>query len=220
MGITCLLLLGGCIGDDLIFDTVPERVAILNPIDTLAQGSSYQFVAAYYDRIGREAPREIGWKSADPALIDIQQDGLARGVQAGSTYVVAFAMGEAVQTVGDTLLVVVGDTTTASLSSRSGELRTTSSYTLKGSFTLKDTANSLLLQLHEDYQASSNLPGLYLYLTNNPNSVNDALEVGAVKVFAGAHSYSLPTEVELHTYNYLLYYCKPFRVKVGDGKLE
>lgn len=100
-----------------------------------------------------------------------------------------------------------------------GQIRTTSSYTLVGNFRYEHNGTQIILSLDDAYRASSSLPGLYLYLTNNPNSPEDGYEVGAVSVFSGEHSYTLPASIGLMDYKYLLYWCKPFRVKVGDAQL-
>ncbi len=100
-----------------------------------------------------------------------------------------------------------------------GQIRTTSSYALEGNFRLEHNGTQLILSIDDSYRASSSLPGLYLYLTNNPNSPEDGFEVGAVSVFSGAHSYTLPASIGLMDYKYLLYWCKPFRVKVGDAQI-
>lgn len=100
-----------------------------------------------------------------------------------------------------------------------GQIRTTSSYILEGNFRYEHNGTQIILSLDDSYRASSSLPGLYLYLTNNPNSPEDGYEVGEVTVFAGAHSYNLPSSINLMDYKYLLYWCKPFRVKVGDAQL-
>ena len=71
----------------------------------------------------------------------------------------------------------------------------------------------------DDYQASTSLPGLYVYLTNNPATANNAFEIGRVEIFNGAHSYRI-SGVGLNEYDYLLYWCKPFSVKVGDGEIR
>ena len=78
---------------------------------------------------------------------------------------------------------------------------------------------AVLLVLSMTLTACSSLPGLYLYLTNNPNTINGAQEVGEVTIFSGAHSYSIPN-TGINEYNYLLYWCKPFSVKVGEGKIN
>ena len=100
-----------------------------------------------------------------------------------------------------------------------GQIRTTSGYVLEGNYRYEFNGTQIILSLDNTYRASSSLPGLYLYLTNNPNSPEDGYEVGAVSVFSGAHSYSLPASIGLMDYKYLLYWCKPFRVKVGDAQL-
>ena len=71
-----------------------------------------------------------------------------------------------------------------------GQIRTTSSYTLEGNFRYEHNGTQIILSIDDSYRASSSLPGLYLYLTNNPNSPEDGYEVGAVSVFSGAHSYT------------------------------
>ena len=67
--------------------------------------------------------------------------------------------------------------------------------------------------------ADDGLPGLYVYLSNNPNSVSGALEIGPVEVFEGAHDYTI-SGLDITTYAYVLYFCKPFNVKVGHGDIE
>jgi len=78
----------------------------------------------------------------------------------------------------------------------------------------------LVLNIAGNWLASSNLPGLFVYLTNNPNTLNGAFEISEVTVFEGAHSFDVPAGADLNTYNHLLYFCKPFGVKVGDGEIE
>ena len=102
---------------------------------------------------------------------------------------------------------------------RSGAIRTTSSYLLEGSFTLRQDGNDIVLEFADNYRASTSLPGLYVYLTNNPSTSNNAFEIGRVETFEGAHSYRI-SGVGLNDYDYLLYWCKPFSVKVGDGEME
>jgi len=60
---------------------------------------------------------------------------------------------------------------------------------------------------------------LYVYLTNNPSTTAGALEIGKVTVFEGTHIYTIEGDIPLNQYNYLLYFCKPFNVKVGDGEI-
>ena len=69
-----------------------------------------------------------------------------------------------------------------------GIIQTTSNYNLTGSFTYEVVDGRLVLFLGNNYKASTSLPGLYVYLSNNPNSTAEAYEIGAVTVFEGEHS--------------------------------
>ena len=100
-----------------------------------------------------------------------------------------------------------------------GQIRSTSGYVLEGNYRYEKKGEQIELSLDNSYRASSSLPGLYLYLSNNPASPEDGYEVGKVTVFQGEHNYTLPKSIDLMDYKYLLYWCKPFRVKVGDAQL-
>lgn len=208
-----------CIGDDIVFDEVVETIRITNAPDTLALDSEYRFEYIYLDKTGNEGQAiNVKWQSSDPEVIDISQDGNANALQSGRATIEVTALIDGVELL-DQADVVVGESTVLNNDSKSGTIKTTSSYVLEGSFTLQQTGNDLTLQIADDYRASSSLPGLVLYLTNNPNTIEGSLEISPVTVFNGAHEY-LIENVDIEEYGYLLYFCKPFRVKVGDGKIN
>ena len=219
-----LLVLGlgqmGCIGDDLIMDEVEPIIRIMNAIDTLALGSDYTFTYAYFNNTGQEESISgASWSSDNPTAISVDDFGVATAQDVGTaTITVELVNPDGIQ-VRDEHTVVVGENTVTNNQGRSGTLRTTSSYTLEGAFTLNVDDEDLILEFSEDYEASSNLPGLFIYLTNNPNTINNAFEIGAVEVFSGAHSYTIEG-VDLNDYSHVLYFCKPFVVKVGDGAFD
>ncbi|MEZ4829020.1 MAG: hypothetical protein R3C61_22445 [Bacteroidia bacterium] len=215
------LMFTACIGDDIIFDFVGASIRVTNPLDSLAVGDSHAFEAVFFNEVGNEEPATFGYSSIVPDILLISEDGVATGVSPGNAVVkvVAFQGNEAVAM--DSFSVVVGTkTVTSGANSRSGVIKTTSSYLLTGSFVLSQQGQNLVLELGSDYEASTALPGLYVYLTNNANTNVGALEIGAVKVFKGAHSYVIPEPAQLSGYKYVLYYCKPFSVKVGDGEIK
>ena len=216
-----LLFLSGCIGDDIIFDTVEESVRITDGVDSLAVDDTYQFLARFSNNIGEVEDRPVNWLSSDPEVLSIDQTGLATGLSMGTALVTAEVFLDGKPAVSDTQSVIVADRTSTGGGGdeRTGKIQTTSSYVLTGEFTLREDGEDLLLEFGEDYQASSNLPGLYVYLTNNAATINNAYEIGKVTAFSGAHSYRI-AGVGLQDYDYLLYYCKPFSVKVGDGKIS
>lgn len=209
-----------CIGDDIINDRVDPVLKIINPIDTIAYDSSYQFELMYLNNIGREEQvNTVSWTSSDPAIISIDNQGLASGLTTGAAILKAEITVEGVK-VSDEIIVNVGEETIVASSERTGTIVTTSSYVLEGSFSLSEVEGKLILAIEEDYKASDRLPGLYIYMTNNPATISGALELGAVEVFSGAHSYTLPEGTGINEYSHVLYFCKPFNVKVGDGPFD
>ena len=220
--IISVIVFSGCIGDDVIMDSVPERLSISNGVDSIQINTTYQFEADYFNNIGQLAARDISWISTNETVLSIDNQGLATGNELGGVTIIASVVLEDNSTLEDelTLWVTEGETVIIDPpTERSGQINTTSSYPLSGDFTLKEEGNQLVLSLADNYQTTPSLPGLYVYLTNNPNTTNGAFEIGAVEVFSGAHSYTF-SGVGLNDYSHVLYFCKPFSVKVGDGVIE
>lgn len=213
-----LLSLSSCIQDDIVFDTVEPVLQINSTVDTIAIGSSFQFEASYRNNVGIEEEVEIIWESTQADVISIDGNGFAEALQSGRTVITAI-VDDGVTRLEDSREVHTGEVTTVADTGRSGTIITTSTYLLTGDFMLTEDGNAVTLDIAENYQASTALPGLYVYLTNNPNTTANALEIGAVEVFAGAHSYTIPN-VDINDYSYVLYFCKPFNVKVGDGEIQ
>jgi len=218
-----LTLFSSCVGEDIIEDTIDPVLRIDNPLSSLAIGETHQFEATYLNEVGQEEDVELVWSSSDPDIVSIEEDGLALGIQEGDvTISVALKSGElAVSSSNE--IAINENTTIEDDGIRSGIIETTSSYALSGEFTMEAITDENIIQISidEDYVASTALPGLYLYLTNNPNSVSGAFEVGPVTVFNGAHTYDISdSAIDLNQYSYLLYWCKPFSVKVGEGEIN
>ena len=211
------LVFQSCIGDDLIFDSVAESLRITIAPDTLAVGDEFPLEYQYTNEVGLEESVTVQWISSDPTILSVSEDGVVIGLSPGEASII---LSRPENTLSDTTHIIVGETTVLSSTSRSGQLQTTSSYVLEGDFELADSGNGLTLSLGSNYRASSSLPGLYVYLTNNPNTINGAVEISKVTVFSGAHSFTVPSEVDIEEYSYVLYYCKPFSVKVGDGQFD
>lgn len=213
-----LLVLGGCIQDDFIFDEVDPTLRITNKVDSLAAGSNFQFEKLYLNNVGLEEEVNVQWSSSDIKVASIDETGLATALTGG---VVTFNVTatEGASMISDEVLVTVGDRTVEQSTSLSGEIMTTSSYLLEGDFIMKPIDGDVSIELAENYRASTALPGLFIYLSNNRTSIAGALEIGAVEVFSGAHNY-LVEDVGINDFSYILYYCKPFNIKVGEGKIQ
>jgi len=216
--LSLLAVLSGCIGDDLIDDRVDEQIRIMSNVDTIGFGEEYQFEASFFNNIGAETEASVEWSSSDEEIITIDQTGLAKAITSGMANIYA-SVDLTEKIIRDTISIVVGENTVVSIESRSGKIEASSFYTLEGSFTMIDEDGKITIAFEEDYEASDALPGLYVYLTNNPNTVSGALEIGKVEVFKGEHTYELEG-LDINEYNHILYWCKPFGVKVGDGDIE
>ncbi len=213
-----LFALGACIETDFIDDGVPQVLRIASLPDTIAFGDTIDLRATYFNNVGREESVAVVWSSADAGIFRVTDRAQGIAVATGTTTLRAEVTVDG-QAVSQETSVIVGRETVKAVQSRSGTIRTTSSYRLSGGFTITQDGDNLLVEVAADYVASTALPGLYLYLTNNPNTTNGAREIQKVETFSGAHTYLIP-DAQLGDYSHLLYFCKPFSVKVGDGKIE
>lgn len=210
-----LICLCGCIGTDIIDDEMEEVIIIENAIDTLKVGDQHQFEARYLNNVGLEASVTFTWNSSDAAIISVETTGLATAHQPGTVTLTVEAEGKT-----ESIEVAAGNKTSEVVNERTANLATVSSYPLSGSALLKKSDNGLILEFGDNFNTTSALPGLYVYLTNNVNTLNGALEVGKVTAFSGRQSYEITATTDLFEYNFVLFYCKPFVVPVGNGKLN
>jgi hypothetical protein len=212
-----VLFLISCINDDFINDTVEPELRITSTIQELGVGDQFQFEKVYLNNIGQEEIVDFFWTSSDPSILSITESGLATAITAGDVQVSVTTIIEGSQ-LTETVPVTVGQETIASASFITGVIETTTFYDLEGTFTLSQDGEDLFLEIDENYLATSALPGFYVYLSNNRNSIAGAKEISEVTVFQGAHNYTIP-DTGLNEYAFIVYYCKPFNVKVGEAVL-
>lgn len=218
-GVAISSLLLSCIGEDIIADRMDELVKITTRVESLAIGTNFQLEATYLNEVGQVEDVGFAWVSSNENVISITSSGLIEALTGGTTVITLSLPGRV--DIMDVMTITASSTTEILMKTeRKGTLQTTSSYALSGDFTLVDTGSSLELRLASDFVASSALPGLYMYLTNNTNTNNGALEIAAINMFTGAQVFTLPSEVKIDDYSHVLFYCKPFSVKVGDGRFE
>ncbi len=214
-----VVLFSGCIKDDFIDDRVDPVLRFTSSLDTIEIDTEFQLEAMYLNNVGREEMPDLDWTSLNPDILTVTQTGLVSAIMSGTaTITVSFETEEGI-TVSDQMDITVGEETVITIEAKGGTIRTTSSYTLEGDFTLEEVDGNLVIKVAENYRASSNLPGLFIYLTNNPATTADALEIGPVQTFNGAHTYEIPG-VGISDFQFLLYFCKPFNIKVGDGEIN
>jgi hypothetical protein len=216
------LALTGCIGDDFIDDRVDERISIDNPISEIQVDDKYQMEVTFFNNVGQPETNSFSWFSNNQMVATVNSSGLLSAISEGEVTIrVSVNLNDGgVLSEEKTITVVPGEANNGPIT-KSGTIFSTSSYTLEGEFTIseiEDTAN-LFLDIADNYQASTSLHGLYIYLSNNPGSIDGALELGPVEVFSGAHSYTIEN-VGINEFEYVLYWCKPFSVRVGRGRIN
>lgn len=214
-----LLFFSSCIGDDIIEDEVEPELRVMNQVESIEVGTEYQFEVRYFNNVGQAENAVVEWSSSDDNIISISSDGLAMAIATGSVVLTASVNDEAGLTETSFNVEAGAATVTNEVTTRSGKIITTSSYILQGDFTLEATQTGVNLSIAENYETTSALPGLYIYLSNNPNSTSGALEIGAVEVFSGAHTYEI-NDISVNDFDHIIYFCKPFNVKVGEGNIE
>ena len=200
--------------------TVTPTLQISNRIAQITVGAEYLFELQFTNALGEEVqPNSVLWESSDLEVLSIDENGNLTALSAGTASVTVSTIVSETLISYTNIIQVVDPVTVSMVTSYTGIVETTSSYQLEGSFTLAFEGDQLILSLGSDYKASTALPGLYIYLSNNNNTTSQALELGPVTVFQGAHEYILPSQVGLMDYQYILYWCKPFNVKVGHAKI-
>ena len=203
--------------DEIEVDVMVNTFKINNPITTLDVDASHNFTTLFTDANGTVKTVDLIWTSSDSSIIRVNASGIATALKEGNATITVTTVGtNPILTSQTTINVPIA----IKKSSKSGTIKTTSSYLLEGDFTLEEIGSSLVLKIANNYKASTALPGLFVYLGNNPNTISNAYEIGAVTTFNGAHSYTLPSNIKLSDYKYVLYWCKPFGVKVGDGEIK
>jgi len=220
ISLAILALASSCVGDDFIEDRVDPILRITNPLQSLVQDTTVQLEISFKNNIGIEEEIDVEWMSDNSAIADISTTGILSSIEKGATTISARVNYEG-QTLEDLFPLEVSEKTVVveEVTERTGSLKPSSFYDLEGDFTLEESDGKLILTFNSDYDADTGLPGLYIYLTNNPNSVNGAKTIGKVQTFSGAHTYEIE-DADLFDYSHVLYFCKPFNVKVGDGKLS
>ena len=176
---------------------------------------------AIFNNIGVvDSSVSTSWESLNPNILAISSAGLATAVTNGFAEVVVSSQTN--PPTYDTVGVVANELNTSLPeipSERNGVIMTTSSYLLEGDVAIVDENDQLILRLGDNFRATTALPGLVVYLTNNPSTNSGALEISPITQFTGAQEFILNDVSDINEYDFVLFYCKPFAVKVGDGEL-
>lgn len=241
-----------CVQDDFLDDFVEPELRISGPSQDLEVEETFQYTYRYFNNVGAREEVPVTWTSDNPAIISIDENGLATALAAGTATISGSVDVNGITSTDNEVISVQspppppppggdgsggdgsgGDGSGGDGSGGDGsgggepelrviegEIMTTTFYTLEGDFTLAETEDGgLFLDIADNYRASTGLPGFYVYLSNNRNSIANAFEIGKVDTFRGEHSYEIE-EVGIEDYRFIVYWCAPFNVKIGEAELN
>ncbi len=176
----------------------------------LQPSQSRQLAATAYD-INDMALADVTfeWQTSNSEVAVVDATGLVTAVANGTCEIAAIHQGKASQP----YVVTVSDAAI-----REGAFEGAAGHQARGTAMLSAYENGVRLMFSEDFFAS-NGPGLYVYLSQHPNSTEGGIELAPLTVLEGPSSYDV-NNVTLNAYDYVLIYCKPFKVVVGRALLN
>lgn len=218
----CSLVCFSCIQEDIINDAVPEEVRITIEFNTLKVGEIIELKANYFNNVGEIETQALSWVSSNTDVLSIDGNSIAKGTakKEGTTTLTVSANG-IYGTLTDTKTITVTKEDTNVANAKKGSFEPTSSYKSAGDFEITSTDNGIKIELASNYVADTSLPGFALFLTNNPSSLANALQIDAYDDSDGAHytgafTYTIEN-VGLNDYKYLVQWCRPFSILTGKG---
>lgn len=191
------------------------RLAINAPQNTLTVGQTTQFTIQAFNMFDEEIPaQDINWVSSATNILSINASGLATANAQGTAMITATHG----NITSNTFAIAVN---AAQATQRTGTFVSLNGYSVNGMVSLIQPSGggNLTLQFASNFQSSSG-PGLYIYLSNQANSVAGGVEVSKLNSNSGMQTYQVPAGVNLNTYNYVFIYCKPFNVPFGRAQLN
>ena len=212
-------LFSSCIGTDLVEETeVSEQIIISTNISSIKIGDEVQMEAFFTNKYGITEAQQIVWSTSTPNIINISENGLAKGIQIGEAVVEA-RVGDIVSSRNVQVSQEGGSNNM--MSTRSGTFRSAGagSYTVSGDVNIVTEGGKSKIVVSENFKASVG-PSLYLMLTNhtngsymvmnnNPviNGTSTQISTSRMTKFSGSMTWDVPVGVDVKNYKYVLLYC-------------
>ncbi|MBC7921533.1 MAG: DM13 domain-containing protein [Ferruginibacter sp.] len=187
------------------------RVTVSAPKNTLAAGEKLVMVANASNVDGQDLPgKPFTWQSSNPSVVAVDANGLATGVASGLALISA-ASGGVKST--DFEVRVGGNV-------RTGAFQSLNNHSVEGIATLTQESNQTLKLQFNDGFSTSFTNAVYVYLSNNQNSISGGFEVTKLDRASGAMTFSVPTTVSLTQFKYVIIHCRPFNIVFGAAELK
>ncbi len=198
----------------VVADSNQVAAVIVTPDSgNLVIGGALQLTASARNLSGAVlSGKTFTWHSSAPTIASVNSSGLVTALAAGEANI--FAQVEGIASAGVRLSVVSA--------SRSGSFsrNPNTSYNVSGTATLeRQPEGSLVLKLGADF-SSSNGPGLEVFLSTTNSVGANSINLGKLQKTTGAQSYSVPSNVNLASYDWAIIHCVPFNTTFGYAQLR
>ncbi|TAE59887.1 MAG: hypothetical protein EAZ89_02020 [Bacteroidetes bacterium] len=189
---------------------LPAEIIVSGPGSQLEVGGSVTLSAVVRNASGDVlSGLELSWESSHPDIVSVEGNGNVTALQKGEATIVART--GSIQS--QSYQIKVGS------EALTGTFQRQNGYNVSGGASLAPTATGLVINLLDNFLSQSG-PGLYVYLSDSPISVNGGVEIAKLRKTSGADSYVVPAGVTLDEFDYILIHCKPFNVTFGAAKIQ
>lgn len=183
------------------------RIVVNGSKAPLSPGQTREFSATVYNYKEEDisTQHQVTWKSSNTTIGSINEQGVFTAHQNGE--VTIWAEVGSIRS-GDCALSIGSNQRSATFSGLSG-------YNVSGSVVVEKVDNQhVRIVLGSDFSAQSG-PGLYVYLSNQSQSVTGGIEAGKLQKTSGTQSYTVMAG--LNDYDYVIIHCRPFNVPFGSS---
>lgn len=203
------------VSDSLLLNVVNDSnevatVRIIQDTNQLFTGESFLFTSEIKNAKGEILSLQISWSSNDSNVISINRQGMARALRLGNADIRARAGG--VRSAKTT--VIVADVNSGR---RSGAFQGDNGYTVSGNVEMRQGSTGSLELAFENLNSQAG-PALYINLSNSPNTAG--IEIQELTQLNGSYTVTLPANIRLNDYNYVLIWCKSANAGFGSAQLN
>lgn len=198
----------------VVADANSIAIVRVSPPDTsILEGESLQYTAVAENSLGSVIDNvTFAWSTSDATVATINDLGVLSALIPGEIEVTAIADGISSS---PAFITVMPPNRTGTFQETPG-----TSYRLSGMAILEtNEAGNLQLRLADDF-STSNGPDLHVYLSDESRVNGRSLDLGELQGTSGEQTYSVPSNVEMDEFDYVIIHCVPFNVSFGFARLN
>lgn len=227
LAFTMLLALSSCIGEDIVYDTIPEKITINNFFSNFKVGESTMLDAFFLDNVGSRQAVVFDIQSDNNTVVEVDNTTkkfTAKSKGSANIVVSTIYKSKKIENKFSIIVVDAGATTEPVVPTKIGTFKKTSSYESAGDFEIIAITGGIRIKFASNYVADKTLPGFAMYLTNNSTKRDGALKIDYQGdadgvIYKGAFSLDI-MGVGLNDFGYLTHWCDPFSIRVGEAEIK